>query len=134
MTNHFYFNLAVTMPRRIMTRSRKEQIAELRRAFTMARMLSQDIPDSSDGASSYRRQGRERARARRERNLWSRRRKLSAGEVRYIVQLRFGQVGSDQLTGLSYGQIKKLANVSRQTAQSVCRAYLRRGLRILSPG
>ena len=62
----------------------------------------------------------------RERNKWSYRRILRPGEVKRIVELRFGRVGNVQtpVPTHSYRFIGRRLLINRLTVQSVCRAYV----------
>ena len=92
--------------------------------------MGQDSSSSDDYARQLRKI--ERA-AIREKNMWSTRRQLRAGEVRRIVELRYGVVGSMEETGMRIVDIAKKVLVNRKTVKSVCSAYLHRGGTIRRP-
>ena len=92
--------------------------------------MGQDSSSSDDYARQLRKI--ERA-AIREKNMWSCRRRLRAGEVKRIVELRYGAVGSLEETGMRIVDIAKKVLVNRKTVKSVCSAYLRRGGTIRRP-
>ena len=68
-----------------------------------------------------------------ERRLLSLRRTLRFGERRRIVELRFNELGSKVVSGLSYLKIARKLYIRPKTVQSVCRAYLKRGGFIRGP-
>ena len=85
LINYILF-IAVDM----LTRSRRTQVHELIEAFCHERLLHQR-PSATESSEADARQVRLRERsAIREKNQWSLRRRLRPGEVRRIVELRFG--------------------------------------------
>ena len=108
---------------------------ELLDAFREERQLHRRFEGDSTSSDAYARQVRKIERdAIRERNMWSIRRKLRAGEVKRIVELRFGEVGGMVAIGMSYTAIAKKLYLRRATVISVCYAYVRRGGTIRGPG
>ena len=119
----------------MLTRRKKEKVQELQQAFLYMR----GPKGTTESEDSQQRQAREVKKAERAairaRNEWSCRRMHRAGEIKKVIELRFGSVGSVERSGtLSYREISEKLLINRHTVAKICHNYLNRGAYIRKPG
>ena len=126
----------------MLTRAKRHQVEELIAAYELEKwelrnrqiQSSKSAEDDSSDAEVTARMLRQAERAAiKERRLLSCRRTLRYGEQRRILELRFREIGSLQVNGLSYGKISRRLYIRPRTIQSVCQAYVRRGGTLRGP-